>query len=125
MVTCDTVARDDATGKLTIINTLVGYTVAAFPATLPPFAVYLAMSEIHLLTPLKIYVVNTLDEIMFETEKSFVSAPHPMALVEHVMRFKGVVIPAAGDYFLRLTAADQYIMESRLGIRAAKKEFPE
>jgi hypothetical protein len=125
MVICDSVARDDLTRRLTIINTLSGYVVDAFPATLTPFAVYLAMSEVHQPAILRISVVNEADEILFETEEGYVAASNPTIPVEFVMRFSGVVIEAPGDYFLRLTADGVYIVERRLGIALAKKERPE
>jgi hypothetical protein len=120
MILADAVLRDLATGKNFIQGTYSVIFAAEFPLRYPAIVVFVAITNGHGKTPLKMRLVDV-DEArdpVFEMEMVF-EFPDPLAVAEMVFARPGPVFPEPGEYRLQLFGAGTLLRERRLQILPA------
>jgi hypothetical protein len=115
MLICDAVWSDPWTGKKTLIGTFSHIVANAFPLAHPFLAVFLALADARGKFPVKVRLVGSDEDAppLMEVEAE-VSNDDPRAVVELVLNFNGVVLPAPGEYRLQAHAANEFLIERRL-----------
>ena len=117
LVLADTILTEVASGKFYINGTFSSILSAGFPCFHPRMAVYLAITNGHGSTPLKMRLVDADEERPPVVEAELiVNFPDPIVVVESVGVLQNVVFPVPGDYRLELYAAGTPIMSRRLAV---------
>ena len=114
MVVCDAVCRDSA-GKLTLVGTFGLIAATDFPAKHPAFTIYVSLTDGHGIVRLRVQLVDTDEqrEPVFEIDGE-VSFEDPRAVHEICFEIKNIVIPAPGEYRLKLFANNEFLIERRI-----------
>jgi hypothetical protein len=117
MVLADGVLRDAATGKHFIQGTYAAIFAPEFPWHHPAIVVYVAITNGHGKTPVKMRLVDV-DEThdpVFE-EETVIDFPDPLTVAELTFVRHGTVFPAPGEYRLQLFGAGQPLKERRIQV---------
>lgn len=118
MMLCDQVIIDVQTGKQSLIGTFSVINTLGFPLTYPGFTVYIALTDGHGDTPLKVRLIDVDEgrEPVIDRElKIQFGDPHQTCEMHTV--FRNVVFPSAGEYRFQLFCQDAPLMERRLVVR--------
>jgi uncharacterized protein DUF6941 len=118
LIIADAVVSDAATGKHYIAGTFQTLAAVEFPAVLPGFALYLAVTEGHGTVALELRVVDA-DEQREPVFRGDIEArfPSPVALGEMAIRLPGALtFPVPGEYRVQVLYADRVIAERRLQV---------
>jgi hypothetical protein len=117
MVLAEAVLRDAATGKHFIQGTYAAIFAPSFPWRHPSIVVYVAITDGHGKTPIKLRLVDV-DESrppIFEGE-AVLDFPDPLVVAEGVFVHAGPVFPEPGEYRLQLLGAGMLLRERRLQV---------
>jgi hypothetical protein len=125
MVLADAVLQDFATRKFTIQGTYSVIAAHEFPHLQPSIVVYVAMTNGHGQTPIKLRLVDV-DELrdpLFEIEAT-VAFSDPIIVAEMVIARSNVLFPEPGEYRLQLFGAGSPLRERRLHVFLADYYSP-
>jgi hypothetical protein len=116
MIVADAIHRDASTGKKFILGTFNGIFAAKFPHRNPPFSMYLAITNGHGPTVLRLRIVEIDDP-----QSPIYESAHPveMANPNEVLELTvgvQVVFPTPGDYRIQLFAGNEFLREVRLRV---------
>jgi hypothetical protein len=117
MVLADAVLRDAATNKHFIQGTYSVIFAPEFPWRHAAIVVYVAITNGHGKTPVKMRLVDV-DEThdpVFE-EEAIIDFPDPLAVAEFTFVPPGAVFPSPGEYRLQLFGAGIPLRERRLQV---------
>jgi hypothetical protein len=117
MVLADGVLRDAATGKHFIQGTYAAIFAPEFPWRHAAIVVYVAITNGHGKTPVKMRLVDV-DETrdpVFE-EETIIEFPDPLVVAELVFVRHGPEFPSPGEYRLQLFGAGEPIKERRIQV---------
>jgi hypothetical protein len=123
MILCDGVATDSVAHKTTIVGASSGFRVLEFPTVLPPFALYVAFSEVTREVELQVQIVDPDDNVIHELPPAHIRSDRALVTFEYDARFADVEIQRSGHYFVRLLADQIYIMEKRFVILYGDEEI--
>jgi hypothetical protein len=117
MVLADTVLHEVASGKFYINGTYSVIFANDFPVVYPLIVVYLAITNGHGPTPIKVRLVDVDEsrEPIFETE-GVIEFSDPLQVLETVFAARGVRFPEPGEYRLQVFGAGQFLRERRLQV---------
>jgi hypothetical protein len=112
MVVCDDFEKEPGTNKYTLIGTFAALGGPQFPLTHPHITVYVALTDGHGRTQLRLELidVNEEREAVFHFQGG-VTFDDPRHVLEICFQTPAVTIPEPGDYRLRLFANDEFLME--------------
>lgn len=115
MILADGLHGDNASGKSFILGTYSTINARHFPCTKPDIHVYLALTDGHGRTTLKLRFIDVDEsrEPVFEHEME-VDFDSPLAVREVLFTRRHVVIPQPGEYRLQLFGAGQFLRERRV-----------
>jgi uncharacterized protein DUF6941 len=117
MVLADGILRDMASGKFYIQGTYSIVSVPEFPWRHGPIMVYIAITNGHGKTPMKVRIVDVDDEreplLEANSEMEFAD---PLQVVEVVIGCPPIVFPEPGEYRLQLYGAGEFLRERRLQV---------
>lgn len=125
MVVAETVLTDMATGRHTIQGTYHSLAAPAFPLVLPWIVVYVALTDGHGETQMRLQLVDV-DETqppLFELEAQ-VDLSDPLAVAEVIFTQRNVAFPEPGEYRLQLFGGGQPLLERRLWIVPEEGDEP-
>lgn len=115
MVICDAIHTDPGTGKRTILGCFSSIHARKFPAVHPIFAVYVAATDGHGKTPMRLQIVDANEErqpiARLEVEADF---GDPRMTLELDLVIANLTFPAAGEYRIQLYAGNELLIERRL-----------
>jgi uncharacterized protein DUF6941 len=117
MVLADAVLHDVGSGKFYINGTYSVIFANDFPVLYPLIVVYLAVTNGHGRTPIKVKLVDVDEtrEPIFENE-GVLEFSDPLQVLETVFAVRGVRFPEPGEYRLQIFGAGQYLRERRLQV---------
>lgn len=114
MIVCDGIWRDPSTGKRTILGCFSTVRSAQFPVVHPAMAVYVALTEVRGLVPLRLVLVGPAGDahplVEAETAADF---SDPMTIVEIDFHLTAVQFDQPGEYRFELYAGSQPVMARR------------
>jgi len=123
LLICDGAHRDPATGKWTLLGLFNTLQVAQFPFHMPQMIAYLAMTDAQGKVPIKVKIVDS-DEIhdpLFIQENEF-PIKDPRVVTDIVIGIRGVSFPKPGEYRLQVFANQEFLVERRIDVIAARTE---
>ncbi len=121
MIVCDSVHKDQATGKCTILGSFSSVSAKKFPAVHPSLAVYVAITDGRGKTPLRLCLVSVdEDDILFEGEVE-VDFEDPRAVLELVFVVANIGFPKEGEYRFQLFSGTVPLLERRLVVLGLKE----
>jgi hypothetical protein len=120
MVLADTVLHEIASGKFYINGTYSVIFALEFPLVHPLIVVYLAITNGHGKTPLKLKLVDVDEsrEPIFEIDGGL-DFSDPLQVLDTVFAARGVRFPEPGEYRLQLFSGRQFLRERRLQVMPA------
>jgi hypothetical protein len=124
MILADGIHQDPSTKKWYILGTHNIVAVSKFPASIP-LRLYMAITETHGLTALRIRIVDV-DEVHGPIHESAhtVDLPDPTRVWEMTFGV-AVTFPAAGNYRIQLMSGEELLRELRLrAVLAAQPSLP-
>jgi hypothetical protein len=121
LLLCETVAKDEFTGRVSALNIFHSLVASDFPHELPPVTVYFCFSEVRRHVALLLQFVDSEDNVL-QSIPTEASTPGPLSVVHGNIRFVGVKIERPGSYSVRLFANGVYIMEKRLVVYEPRED---
>jgi hypothetical protein len=121
MLVADVVHREPVTGKFTILGTYSVIGATGFPCTHPVLCVYLALTDGHGKTTMRVRLIDADEERapVFESEVT-VEFASPTDFIEQIFFSANVVFPEPGEYRLQLFGAGEFLRERRLFVIEAE-----
>ena len=116
MIVADGIHRDSSTGKKFILGIFNIIGASRFPHRNPPFFVYLAITNGHGPTVLRLRIVDVEDpqSPIYESAHP-VDFSDPNEVYEFVTGVQ-VVFPVPGNYRMQLLAGNEFLREMRLNV---------
>ena len=115
LIVCDHIITDRMTGKQSLIGMYSRVHTPAFPATHPQLCVFVALTEGHGKTELRIRIVDGNDERPPIVEgKGVVHFKNPRAIAHLALQFHGLRFPKPGEYRVQLYSGNELLREARL-----------
>lgn len=119
LLLADFIHRDVRNGKFDVYGVFNLVCSSQFPASLADSWVYLALTELHGPTPVRVQVVpSDEDRVCFAADLTF-DAPDPLAVVEAAFPIRGLRFPSPGLYRLQVVHSSSIIAERRFQLAAA------
>ncbi len=116
MILADNVHRDPTTNKKFILGTYNTINAAQFPYTIPRFCLYLAITNGHGSTRLRVRLVDVDEQQTPIHEIAYpVNMADPNMTYETVFTFP-VIFPSPGDYRVQLLVGNELLRELRLRV---------
>jgi hypothetical protein len=114
MILCGNAVADPVTRQWCVLNIFERWKLPSFPATVPPFFVYIEISELRPNTAMNMQVVDASGEVIFPGQETTIGNPAPDTLAQCGIQLTGVKVESPGLYTVRLTANRQFVAERRL-----------
>ena len=113
LVLFDQVSADPATRKVSCLGAFYNIFAKKFPATQPSLGVFASMTNLHGTINFKVAVCSATDESELAAAEGTITCNDPLASVDLPISFPPIAIPAAGAYFVRLSANGQMLQDRR------------
>jgi len=124
MILADYIHRDAITRKYFILGTYNRLGSLKFPTAQSILHLFLAITDTHGPTVLRIRVIDV-DDVYGPIHESAhtIDLPDPNQVYEITCNI-GVVFPAPGEYRIQLFAGSELLRELRLGLELPRQQFP-
>lgn len=115
MILCDAAWIDPSTGKKTLLGLFSALMAREFPVTIPTMCIYLAITDGHGKTPIKLRLIDAEEEVAPLGEVAGeIDFQDPRTVYEIVLQLSGVVFPREGEYRFQAFAGNEFLIERRV-----------
>jgi len=98
ILVCDTIIRDEATKKLSLIGLFNRISAAKFPCRHPEMHVFVSLTDGHGTCPAELRLIHRATEQALASLQGMMTFPDPRSVVEMSFPFRGAQFPEPGEY---------------------------
>jgi hypothetical protein len=122
LLLCDLVIVDQATRKISLVNTFSGIRTAEFPFVPLPFCVFAILTDGEGDAEISLTVTRLeTDEEIYTFERT-VHFPDRLTEVQILFRVTGCCFPAAGEYLFTLLVDREWVAQHRIQVYARESD---